>query len=95
MKFTDLIVWQKSHKLFIDIVDDVDKFPNKRAAQIIADQILRSSGSISANITEGNARRKGKEYEHYLIIARGSLAETENWLITKENKSKAPSPHRC
>lgn len=80
-KFTDLVVWQKSHKLFLDIVEDVEGFPRKRAADIIATQILRSSGSISANIAEGNGRHKGKEYEHYLIVARGSLTETENWLI--------------
>lgn len=41
MKFTDLIVWQKSHQLFLDIVKDVEGFPRKRAADIIANQILR------------------------------------------------------
>ncbi|MEW6418331.1 MAG: four helix bundle protein [Nitrospirota bacterium] len=80
-RFTDLIVWQKSHKLFLEIVDDVEGFPHKKAANIIADQILRSSSSISANIAEGYGRHKGKEYEHYLIVARGSLSETENWLL--------------
>lgn len=81
IKFTDLIVWQKSHKLFLDAVGDVEAFHRKRAADVIANQLLRSSSSISANIAEGNGRHKGKEYEHYLIVARGSLTETENWLI--------------
>jgi four helix bundle protein len=81
IKFTDLIVWQKSHKLFLDVVGDVETFPKKRAADVIANQLLRSSSSTSANIAEGNGRHKGKEYEHYLIVARGSLTETENWLI--------------
>jgi len=80
-KFTDLIVWQKAHRLFLDIVKDVEVFPDKRAARIISDQVLRSGGSVSANIAEGYGRHKGKEYEHYLIVARGSLTETENWLI--------------
>ena len=56
--YTDLIVWQRSHKLFLDIVKDVDIFPNKRAANTIADQIIRRSGSISANISEGFNRSK-------------------------------------
>ncbi len=81
IKFTDLIVWQKSHQLFLDIVKDIEDFPKKKAADIIANQILRSSSSISTNIAEGNGRHKGREYEHYLIIARGSLTETENWFI--------------
>jgi len=36
-KFTDLIVWQKAHRLFLDIVRDVEDFPNKWAGGIIAD----------------------------------------------------------
>ena len=79
--FKDLIVWQKSHQLFLDLAHDVDSFPNKRAAWIISDQILRSSGSISANISEGFGRKTRTDYERFLIIARGSTTETQNWLI--------------
>ena len=77
--YTDLIVWQKSHKLFLDIVKDVDMFPNKRAANTIDDQIIRSSGSISANIAEGFNRSKAK-FLNSLDIALGEANETENWL---------------
>ncbi len=77
--YTDLEVWRRSHKLFLDIVEDVDKFPNKRAANIIADQIIRSSGSISANIAEGFNRSKAK-FLNSLDIALGEANETENWL---------------
>ena len=79
--FRDLIVWKKSHQLFLDIVKDVELFPKTQAARIITDQILRACSSISANIAEGFGRRKGKEYLHYLIISRGSTTETLNWLI--------------
>jgi len=48
--FREFTIWQKSHQLFLDIVNDVELFPKKRVAWIIADQILRSSSSISANI---------------------------------------------
>jgi hypothetical protein len=33
-KFTDLIVRQKSHQLFLAVVEDVERFPRKRAATI-------------------------------------------------------------
>jgi four helix bundle protein len=79
--FRDLIVWQRSHQLFLDIMRDTETFPNSQASRIVIDQVLRSSGSISANIAEGFGRKKGKEYLHYLIIARGSTTETFNWLI--------------
>jgi four helix bundle protein len=42
---------------------------------------LRSASSISANIAEGFGRRTGKEYTHYLIVARGSTTETLNWYL--------------
>ncbi len=51
------------------------------AARVIANQVLRSTGSISANIAEGFGRRSGKEYTHYLIVARGSTTETVNWYL--------------
>jgi len=79
--FRDLIVWQKAHRLFLDVVRDVEAFPGTQTSRIVAAQILRSCSSISANIAEGFGRRKGKEYIHYLIIARGSTTETLNWLI--------------
>lgn len=79
--FREMIVWQKSHELFLDIVKDVEKFSDSQAARIVINQLLRSCSSISANIAEGFGRKQGKEYLHYLIIARGSTTETLNWLI--------------
>ena len=79
--FKDLVVWQKANQLFLDIAGDVDAFANKRTAWIIADQILRSTGSISANISEGFGRKTRADYEHFLVMARGSTTETQNWLV--------------
>jgi four helix bundle protein len=79
--FRKLVVLQKAHQLFLDFVKDVELFPRTQAGKIVADQILRSSASISANVAEEFGRRKGKEYVHYLIIARESTTETLNWLI--------------
>ncbi len=79
--FRELIVWQKAHELFLAVVKDIEQFPHIQAAQILSDQLLRACSSISANIAEGFGRRQGKEYVHYLIIARGSATETLNWLV--------------
>ena len=48
---------------------------------MIANQVLRSASSISANIAEGFGRRMGKEYTHYLIVARGSTTKTLDWYL--------------
>jgi len=79
--FEDLIVWQKAHAFFLDVVRDVERFTNGLPAGVIANQVLRSAGSISANIAEGFGRRTGKEYTHYLIVARGSTTETIDWYL--------------
>jgi four helix bundle protein len=79
--FEDLIVWQKAHQFFLDVVQDVDTFSPNTASRVIANQLLRSASSISANIAEGFGRRTGKEYTHYLIVARGSTTETVDWYL--------------
>ena len=77
--FTDLEVWQRSHRLFLDMLVEAEKFPNSSAARIIADQILRSCMSISANISEG-FNRSQRYFLNCLAISKGSCNETENWL---------------
>jgi len=79
--FEDLIVWQKAHQFFLDVVRDADPFKRSMAARVIANQVLRSASSISSNIAEGFGRRTGKEYTHYLIVARGSTTETLDWYL--------------
>ena len=79
--FTDLIVWQKAHNLFVDIYHALDTLPHKIGAKVIIDQIFRSTGSISANIAEGFNCHTTKKYINYLEIAQKSAAETENWLF--------------
>ncbi len=77
--FTDLDVWKRAHDLFVALVKEVDKFPQRRAAWVLGDQVLRSCGSISGNIAEGFNRSKAK-FLNALDIALGEANETENWL---------------
>lgn len=68
--FRELKVWQIGMELFEDVIKDVEKFPNTEVAKIIANQIIRSVSSITANIAEGYGRRKSKEFEHYFSNSR-------------------------
>ena len=47
----------------------------------ITSQMLRSAASVPANIAEGYQRGTRKDYAHFISIARGSLAETETFLL--------------
>ena len=77
--FRDLMVWQRSHQLFLDVVRDIESFKKDVVLKIIIDQIIRSIGSISSNIAEGFNSRTTKQYLSFLDIARRSAAESENW----------------
>lgn len=78
--FKDLVIWKMADDLFFMLVDDVNKIPYNRVANRVIDQVIRSMGSISANIAEGAGRGGKKELVRFLIIARGSLTESENWI---------------
>jgi four helix bundle protein len=45
----------------------------------IAQQLVRSAGSISANMEEGFGRGFGKDYARFLTYALGSARESRGW----------------
>lgn len=45
----------------------------------VADQLIRSSGSIPSNMEEGFGRGFGKDYAKFLRISLGSARESRGW----------------
>ncbi len=80
-KFQDLIVWQKAVELFTLAVKDVERFPKTVTAKIIANQLISSVGSISANIAEGFGRKSHKEFSYHLGVSKGEASESQDWYI--------------
>jgi four helix bundle protein len=78
--FENLMCWQKAHalKLFVHR-SVVPLLPNEEKWDL-ADQIRRSSRSVTANIAEGYGRFYFKEAVRFCYHARGSLCETQNHL---------------
>ena len=74
--FRNLIVWQKSHKLALEVYKATDSFPKNEQFGITS-QLRRAVLSIPTNIAEGSGRKSKKEYAHFLNIAMGSTHETE------------------
>lgn len=78
--YKDLEVYQLSYKVAMDIFFLSRKFPKEEVFSLTS-QIVRSSRSISANITEGWAKREYENvFKQQLVNALGSCAETQNWL---------------
>ena len=74
--FKDLIVWQKSYKLVLEIYKITKIFP-KDEVYGLSQQMRRSAVSIPSNISEGYGRQYQKEYRQFLSMAYGSLCELE------------------
>ena len=66
----------------------VDKLPNKRSAWVITDQLVRSSTSIGANITEAQAASSRKDFINFLNHALKSGNETKYWLLLAQELDK-------
>lgn len=62
------------------VISLVDKFPNKRSAWVIADQLIRAATSIGANIIEAQAGSSRRDFVNFLSHALKSANETKFWL---------------
>lgn len=79
-RFYDLDAWKKAREIKKSISEICKKFP-KEEKNKLTDQIIRSSRSVTANISEGYGRYNYQESIFFYRIARGSLEETLNHLI--------------
>ncbi len=77
--YRDLEAWKKAISLAKIIYEVTCKFPAKEQYGL-SNQIQRSAVSIAANIAEGQARNSRKEFNYFLNISLGSLAELETLL---------------
>ena len=84
LNFKDLTIWQRSHKLTIEIYRATQDFP-KVEVYGLTSQIRRAVSSIPTNIAEGCGRRTNAELTNFLNIASGSASEVEyEVLLAKE-----------
>jgi four helix bundle protein len=78
--FKELIVYQKAHKLAMDIFELSKTFPKEEKFSL-TDQIRRSSRSVSSCIAESWAKRLYiKAFVNKLTDSLGEEYETEDWL---------------
>lgn len=78
--FRDLIVWQKSHRLTLDVYRFTKGFPSEERFGITS-QLRRSAASIAANVAEGCGRGSDPDLARFLQMAMGSASETEYHLL--------------
>jgi four helix bundle protein len=75
--FKDLVVWQKSRDLAVEIYKLTEKFPKPETYGLTI-QMRRAVISISSNIAESYHRFHHKEKQQFLSVAFGSGSELES-----------------
>ena len=77
--FKDLIVWQRSVALAVEIYKITKEFPREEIYGLTS-QIRRAAVSIPSNLAEGHARNTKSQFANFIDIALGSAAELETQL---------------
>jgi four helix bundle protein len=78
--YRKLKVWEKSHKLTLDVYRITSSFPNKEIYGLTS-QIRRAAVSIPSNIAEGCGRSGPAELARFCRISLGSASELEYQLL--------------
>ncbi|MBS1842250.1 MAG: four helix bundle protein [Acidobacteria bacterium] len=78
--YKELFVWQKGMNLAKLVYKLTASFPVDERFGITS-QLRRAVVSVPSNIAEGQARQSTKEFQQFLSIAEGSLAELETQLL--------------
>jgi four helix bundle protein len=78
--FKKLKVWQKAHRLTLDVYKASATFPREELYGLTS-QIRRSCLSIPSNIAEGCGRGSDTDFARFLQISMGSSSEVEYLLI--------------
>jgi four helix bundle protein len=74
--FRNLRVWEKSHRLTLEVYAATKAFPRDEMFGLTS-QMRRASTSIGMNIAEGCCRKGDAEMARFLQIAMGSASELE------------------
>lgn len=78
--FEEMPVWQKAHKLAVEIFHVSEHFPRKEDYGLTS-QLRRAALSIPANIAEAFGRFHYKDKLNFYYNSRGSANETKSHLL--------------
>ena len=71
---------QRTRKFAVDILNFVDKLPNRRSAKIVGDQLGRCATSLAANYRAACRGRSGKEFISKIGVVEEEADESTFWL---------------
>jgi four helix bundle protein len=88
--FRNLVVWQRSHALVLELYRVTGSFPKDERFGLVS-QLRRAAASVPTNIAEGAKRQGRQDYARFLNIAEGSLSETEYLVLLSRDLQYLPA----
>jgi four helix bundle protein len=89
--FRDLVVWQKSHQLTVEVYNSTKKFSKKESTSL-AEHMRQSVAPIPINIARGFKKRGKKNKIHYYQQAFMIVEEIRYYLILSQELGEYKEP---
>ena len=89
--FRDLIVWQKSHELVLEVFKFTSKFP-KKDQSYLASKLRDAAMIIPANIAIGFQKRSRKTKVHYYRVALTEMEQTRYLFVLAQDLGYQKAP---
>jgi four helix bundle protein len=88
--FRDLIAYRLSISIAREMSAAVESWPNFHL-WTVGIQLVRAADSVGANIAEAMGRWHRADQRRLLLVARGSLFETEHWIGLAQERGLLPT----
>jgi four helix bundle protein len=88
--FLRLDAYRRANALAHELHRSVRTWP-KFERWIIGEQLVRAAHGVGANIAEATGRWHLRDRRRFLWMARGSLHETEHWILCAEEQGLLPA----
>lgn len=73
-------IYERCENFAVNIIHLIESIPYRKSTGIIGDQVIRSTGSVGANLCEADNARSKKEFLSCLSISLKEIKESVFWL---------------
>ena len=84
--YEELDVWQRAHRLNLDIASLTRGFPRHERFELVS-QLRRAARSVPSNLVEGHDQFGPRTFLRHVRIALGSLAEVDYLLLNARDEA--------
>jgi four helix bundle protein len=93
-------IWQflgyRKALFFYELVwQDCEKLVHDRRGRATAEQLVRSAGSVGADVEEGHGRGYGKQRNWFFTVSIGSARESKGWYWRARHLVSSEVLNRC